>query len=425
NANLRRRLGATEQRLAAGISIREPDAAAYAGAGAAPKASQLLNVQMVDARQLSKPRAFTGLRSEWKTWAFDFEADVFAVHPCPGKLIHQASLTADVGAPQGETGATPNAQLSYILVSLASDVAKVDVRKAPRGDGQAAWWHLVREFAPDDANRFAAMLGRIIHCGIPDPAMASLSDFEQMTREYMGQSGDVFSDDMSRGVVVSGIENETLADQLGLRAPGLATCEELKTELRAICSAQRHWAAPGSDGDGAFHMPASLAPAVDATRAAAPPAQMQLRQSPRRGAASTSSTVQTTNISVLEEPRGAPSTPEKDFWQVGMLYDPMQCDALPVALCEMIECDWALFDAGSELATRPMELASATETPPPKTPPLCESATDDEAMSIGARVVSAKIDGAPLQIEFQVANVQRAIVGFDAFAENGHAPILG
>ncbi|CAK0857295.1 unnamed protein product, partial [Prorocentrum cordatum] len=214
NENLRRRLGAGEQRLAMGEQRAvERDGGAAAAAAPGPSSGQV-----VDTRLLNKPRTFTGLHSEWKIWSFDFEAYVFAVHPRLGDLPNQ-----------------------------------VEVRKAPRGNGLAAWWHLFREFAPKEANRFAAMLGRIIRCEFADPAMASSAEFEQLVRECADTSGEVNSDNMKRGVIVSGI-NEKLADHLSLNASRLVTYDDLKRELKTICSSQRRWAAADSGGDGAVPM---------------------------------------------------------------------------------------------------------------------------------------------------------------------------
>eukprot|EP00959_Pyramimonas_sp_CCMP1952_P104902 2192872-Pyramimonas_sp.AAC.1 len=61
--------------------------------------------------------------------------------------------------------------------------------------------------------------------------------------------------------------------------------------------------------------------------------------------ASTSSTVYIANISVAS--RADAPEPEEYRWQVGVLYDRTQCDALPVTVGDAVEFDWALFDTGS------------------------------------------------------------------------------
>ena len=81
NANLRQRLEAAEQRLAADAQARQQGGAAAMPAGPP---------QVVDARLLTKLRTFTGCHSEWKTWSFDFEAYAHAVHPRLGGA-HSAS----------------------------------------------------------------------------------------------------------------------------------------------------------------------------------------------------------------------------------------------------------------------------------------------------------------------------------------------
>ncbi|CAK0888842.1 unnamed protein product, partial [Prorocentrum cordatum] len=323
---------------------------------------------------------------------------------------------------------------------------------------------------------------------------------------------------MKRGVIMSGIENEKLADHLSLNVSRLVTYDDLKTELKTICSSRRRWAAVGSGGDGvvpmqvgatgkgkgkdgkgkgkdgkgkkgdskgkkgdpkgkdretrschycgkAGHLAAdcrrkkagekkgrkfalltdatqvqpsastastalkggstgshsSLAPTIDVSHAAAVPAQTQLQQ--QRSPPSTSATVHIANIQVAGD--ADIPTPEEYYWQVGMMYATTQCDALPVTVGDSVQFDWALCDTSSGLTTCPQEFANMTEMLPPQKPPLCESATCDEVMSMGTRAAAAESDGAPLQIEFQVTNVKRAIVGADAFTEGGHVPIPG
>ncbi|CAK0848466.1 unnamed protein product [Prorocentrum cordatum] len=520
NENLRRRLHAAEQRLAMG-ERRAGDRDGGTAAAAAPGPS---SGQVVGARLLNKPRTFTGLHSEWKIWSLDFEAYVFA-HSRLGDLLKQASRTAGVLAAQTELGATLNTQLYYILVSVTSDVAKVEVRKAPRGDGLAAWWRLLREFAPRGANRFAAMLGRIIIYEFADPVMTNLAEFEQLVRECADQSGEVSSDNMKQGAIMSGIKNEKLAEPLSLNASLLVTCDDLKMELKTISSSQRRWAAADSGGDGvvptqvdatgegkgkngkgkgkdgkgkkgdskgkkgdskrkkgdskgkdretrschycgkAGHLAAdcrkkkadekkgrkvalltdatqvrpsastattalkggstdsqsSLAPAIDVSHVAAVLAHMQLQQ--QRSPPSTSATVHIANIQVAGD-ADIPTLAEY-YWQVDVMCATTQCDALPVAVGDSVEFDWALFDTGSGLTTCPQEFANMTEMLPPKKLPLCESATGDEVTSMGARILAAESDGVPLQIEFQVTKVRCAIVSADAFTDGGHVPILG
>ncbi|CAK0867256.1 unnamed protein product [Prorocentrum cordatum] len=513
NENVRLRLDAAEQQLSMG-----EQRAGERGPGAA--AAGLGGGQMVDARRLNKPRTFTGLHSEWKTWSFDFEAYVFAVQPRLGDLLNQASRTAGVLTAQSKVGATLDTQLCYIPVSVTSDVAKVEVREAPRGDGLSAWWHLLREFAPKEANRFAAMVGRAVRCEFADPVMTNVAEFEQLARECADQRGDVISDNMKRGVIMSGNKSEKLADHLSLNASRLGIYEELEQELKTICAAQRRRAATGAGGDGVVPMQvdaigrgkggrrgngkgkdskgkskgdsmgkkgdakdkgretrnchycgkaghlaadyrekkadekrvrevaslaespkgqssaataasalqgngagsqASLAPAVDVSRVAAVLAQMQLQQ--QRGLACASSTVHIANINMAG--RADIPTLEEYHWQVGMLYDRTQCDALPVAVGDAVEFDWALFDAGSGLITCPQEFADATEMLPPKILLRCVSTTGDAVKSMGTRIVAAESEGVPLHIEFQVPNVKRAIVGADTFTEGGRISILG
>ncbi|CAK0862147.1 unnamed protein product, partial [Prorocentrum cordatum] len=454
NENLRRGLGAAEQRLAMGEQrAGERDGGAAAVAAPGPSSGQV-----VGTRLLNKPRTFTGLHSEWKIWSFGFEAYLFAVHPRLGDLLNRVSRMADALTVQTDLDAALNAQLYNVLVSVTSDVAEVEVRKAPRGDGLAAWWYLLRELALKETNRFAAMLGRTIRCEFAGPARTNLAEFEQLVRECADQSGEVISDNMKRGVIMSGVKNEKLADHLSLNASRLVTCDDLETELTTFCLSQRRWAAAGSGGDGAVPMQAghlaadcrkkkagekmgrevasltdatqvrssastattalkggsagsqgSLAPAIEASHVAAVLAQMQLRQ--QRGRPSTSATVRVANIQVAGD--ADIPTPEEYNWQVGMMYAATQCDALPVTVGDSVGFDWALCVTGSGPTTCPQKL------------PLCESATGDEVKSMGARMMAAESDGIPLQIEFQFANVKRAVVSADTFTEGGHVPIFG
>ncbi|CAK0865536.1 unnamed protein product, partial [Prorocentrum cordatum] len=461
NENLRLRLDAAEQRLAMGeqrAGDRGLGAAAAAGLG---------ECQMVDARLLNKPRTFTGLRSEWKTRSLDFEAYVFAAHPRLGDLVNQASRTADVLTAQSEMDAALNTRLYYILVSVTSDVARVEVRKASRGDGPSAWWHLLREFAPKEANRIAAMLGRISRCEFAGPAIANVAGFEQPARECTYQSGDVASDNMKRilSTRLAGAKGAAEAKAMGKdskgkprgdstgkkgdskgRGRGTRNCHYCGKvgHLAADCRAKKadeecfrkvaaltecpHGqssaanAASALQGSGAGSQ-ASLAPAVDVSHVAAVLAQLQLLQ--QRGLASTSPTVHVANISVTD--RTDIPTPGVYHWQFGMLYDRTQCDALPVTVGGAVEFDWALFDTGSGCTTCPAGARGRDRDAAPKMLPLYELATGDEVKSMGARIVAAESDGVPLQIEFQVASVQRAIVGAarTLFAEGGHFQILG
>ena len=92
----------------------------------------------------------------------------------------------------------------------------------------------MREFAPKEANRFAAMLGRIMRFEFEDPTMTSMEEFEQLVKEYQNQSKDNISDSTMRGVVISGIKNERLSDHLILNASRLCTFKEVKGELKHI-----------------------------------------------------------------------------------------------------------------------------------------------------------------------------------------------
>eukprot|EP00959_Pyramimonas_sp_CCMP1952_P473598 9502003-Pyramimonas_sp.AAC.1 len=85
-------------------------------------------------------------------------------------------------------------------------------------------------------------MGRILRYEFADPVMTNVAEFEQLVRECTDQSGGVISDNMKRGVIMSGIKKEKLADRLSLNASRLGTREELKQELKTICSAQHRWA---------------------------------------------------------------------------------------------------------------------------------------------------------------------------------------
>ncbi|CAK0837433.1 unnamed protein product [Prorocentrum cordatum] len=258
---------------------------------------------------------------------------------------------------------------------------------------------------PRTFTRFAAMMGRTIRYKFPDPVMTNLAEFEQLVMECTDHSGDV----ISAGNVAAVCRKEK-ADKRKARKVSALTDASKGPQSTATT-------ASGLQGNGVSSQ-TSLAPAVDVAHVAAVLAQMQLRQ--QRSSASTSSTVHVANVRVGE--REHAPTLEEYYWQVGILYNAMQCDGSHVGVGETAGFDWALSDAGSGLTTCPKGLASATAMPPPKNSPLRESATGDEVKSTGARIASAESDGAPLQIEFQATNAKRAIVSADAFTEGGRVP---
>ena len=135
--------------------------------------------KLVDLRGVARPLSFSGSLGDWAEFKFRLESTTSLLGL--DELIDKAAKDNNfVVVTEDEIG---RSKFVYnILVTLCHGRALALIRKVKRADGVGAWGALVREFEPETAGRYCAMLTSILTPRwTPDePFMDQMLEWEHM-----------------------------------------------------------------------------------------------------------------------------------------------------------------------------------------------------------------------------------------------------
>ena len=196
---------------------RRAAAAQAAGAGASA---------VVDTRLLSKPMAFDGRETSWRSFKFQFVAYCGAID---SRLMDFLVLgeTRDVAAMRNihmdlDTRAL-SAQLYYMQIVVCQEGPQKLFEQAGDTQGRVAWRRLLDEYEPKTAERLCALLQELLHHGFPGDPRTALDEFEVLLRRYSALSGEDVSESLKVALVQKGITDDALKTHLVLHASRLST----------------------------------------------------------------------------------------------------------------------------------------------------------------------------------------------------------
>ena len=207
---------------------RRAAAAQAAGAGASAA---------VDTRLLSKPMAFDGRETSWRSFKFHFVAYCGAIDSRLKDLLVLGE-TRDVAAMRNihmdPDMRALSAQLYYMLIMVCQEGAQKLLEHAGHTEGGVAWRRLLDEYEPRTAGRLCALLQELLHHGFHGDPRTALDEFKVLLRRYSALSGVDVSESLKVALVQKGVTDDTLKTHLVLHASRLSTFQMVREEVRSV-----------------------------------------------------------------------------------------------------------------------------------------------------------------------------------------------
>ncbi|CAE7692305.1 GIP [Symbiodinium sp. CCMP2456] len=214
----------------------EKEASQEEGLGAGLRSTAEAHRGLVDTRQLGKPEKFSGEPAAFEDWSFVLEAymcfqALFERIRCSDVPVLQASLSP------GE--AELSTQLFYTLVMLLQGGALDIAQNTDLGNALEVYRKLVSEYRPRLASRFVGTLTQLMSHKFTASLEAEIPFFEKLVRRYEAETGKQLDDTIKLGIIINGLQDESLKQHVVRNSARLKTYQLLKDELLEVARTSR------------------------------------------------------------------------------------------------------------------------------------------------------------------------------------------
>ena len=196
---------------------------------------------IVDNRTLGKPEVFKGDATEFPDWCFIFRSYMSCINVAYNDLMDRAerSQTPLPNRALSETERTLSGQLYFVLVMLLRNRALDIAYNAGVSEGIEAYRRLYQQYHPKVASRFVGSLSLILATKFGTDIEAELESFDKTVRRYEMESGKTLDEEILLGIVIQGVQDQSMKEHLIKNAARLNTYEAVKTELLEIARTNR------------------------------------------------------------------------------------------------------------------------------------------------------------------------------------------
>ena len=206
-------------------------------------AGQQATSSVIDARTLGKPETFKGDPNEYAAdWSFVLQAYVACVNH---KFVDLVKRVEESRVPMlnyalSEGDHALSTQLYYILVMLVKGRALDVVQNTGPGEGAESLRRLEELYHPRIASRFVGTLGLILNTRFSGHDLESeLELFEKTIRRYEQESGKSIDDQMLAGIIINGIQDNSIRDHVIRNSSRLNTYQAIRNELLEMARTNR------------------------------------------------------------------------------------------------------------------------------------------------------------------------------------------
>ena len=138
-----------------------------------------------------------------------------------------------------ETERTLSGQLYFVLVMLLRNRALDIAYNAGVSEGIEAYRRLYQQYHPKVASRFVGSLSLILATKFGTDIEAELESFDKTVPRYEMESGKTLDEEILLGIVIQGVQDQSMKEHLIKNAARLNTYEAVKTELLEIARTNR------------------------------------------------------------------------------------------------------------------------------------------------------------------------------------------
>ncbi|CAE7321841.1 GIP, partial [Symbiodinium sp. CCMP2456] len=184
---------------------------------------------LVDTRQSGKPEKFSGEPAAFEDWSFVLEAYMCCVNRGFQALFERIRYS-DVPVLQASLSpgeAELSTQLFYTLVMLLL------------GNGLEVYRKLVSEYRPRLASRFVGTLTQLMSHKFTASLEAEIPFFEKLVRRYEAETGKQLDDTIKLGIIINGLQDESLEQHVVRNSARLKTYQLLNDELLEVARTSR------------------------------------------------------------------------------------------------------------------------------------------------------------------------------------------
>ena len=132
-----------------------------------------------------------------------------------------------------------SAQLYYVLAMLVKGRALDIIQNSGPGEGVEAFRKMEETFHPKVASRFVGSLTLILSTRFSSDIESELELFEKNIRRYEQESGKTLDDEILLGVVINGLQDNSMRDHIIRNSSRLTTYQLVRTELLEIARTSR------------------------------------------------------------------------------------------------------------------------------------------------------------------------------------------
>ena len=195
----------------------------------------------IDTRQIGKPEQFKSDPAEYSDWSFVFKAYMSCISTNYIGLFERIEASR-VPMPNRLLDANDkalSAQLYYVLAMLVKGRALDIIQNSGPGEGVEAFKKLEETYHPKVASRFVGSLTLILSTRFSSDIESELELFEKNIRRYEQESGKTLDDEILLGVVINGLQDNSMRDHIIRNSSRLTTYQLVRTELLEIARTSR------------------------------------------------------------------------------------------------------------------------------------------------------------------------------------------
>ncbi|CAE7232267.1 RE1, partial [Symbiodinium sp. CCMP2456] len=196
---------------------------------------------LADARQLGKPEKFSGEPAAFEDWSFVLEAYMCCVNR-GFQALFECIRYSDVPVLQASLSpgeAELSTQLFYTLVMLLQDRALDIAQNTDLGSGLEVYRKLVSEYRPPVGKPLRGTLSQLMSHKFTASLEAEIPFFEKLVRRYEAETGKQLDDTIKLGIIINGLQDESLKQHVVRNSARLKTYQLLKDELLEVARTSR------------------------------------------------------------------------------------------------------------------------------------------------------------------------------------------
>ena len=130
-------------------------------------------------------------------------------------------------------------QLFYTLVMLRQGRALDIAQNTDLGNGFEVYRKLVSEYRPRLASRFVGTLTQLMSHRFTASLEAEIPFFEKLVRRDEAKTGKQLDDTIKLGIIINGLQDNSLKQHVVRNSARLKTCQLLKDELLEVARTSR------------------------------------------------------------------------------------------------------------------------------------------------------------------------------------------